>query len=456
MARVDPVPLKVPPHHLEAEVSVLGGILLDNEALSKALEVLRPEDFYKEAHRLIFQGIVELFDRNEPVDVITLSNSLGSQGRLETVGGLDYLTALVDQVPTAANVEYYARIVKEKSVLRRLIQRCSEIVQACYEERPNLDEFLDEVEQEIFEVAEDRVSRSYFPIKEVIKSSFETIEGLYERKSLITGVPSGFMDLDALTAGFQPSDLVIIAARPSMGKTAFCLDVARYVAVEAEIPVAFFSLEMSKEQIALRLLCAQAEVDGSKLRRGILRESDWPKLFTAAGVLSESPIYVDDTAALSVLEMRAKARRLKAEKGIGLIIVDYLQLMRARSTDRSREQEISEISRSLKALAKELNIPVIALSQLNRRVEERGDKRPQLSDLRESGALEQDADVILFIYRDEVYNRSPDNPKRGTAEIIVGKQRNGPAGVTVTLAFLEPYATFRDFTPMAGPAESAY
>lgn len=455
MTSGEKTPSKVPPHHLEAERSILGGILLDNEALPKVLEILLPGDFYREAHRMIFQGIVELFERSEPVDLVTLSHVLGSREQLEAVGGMDYLTLLVDQVPTAANVEYYARIVKEKAVLRNLIRKSSEILQECYEERPDLEEFLDEVEQGIFQVAEDRVRKSFFPIKEVIKSSFETIESLYERKSLITGVPSGFMDLDNLTAGFQPADLVVVAARPSMGKTAFCLDVARNAAVEAEVPVAVFSLEMSKEQVAMRLLCAEAKVDSSKLRRGFLKEADWPRLTTAAGVLSDSLIFVDDTPGLSVLEMRAKTRRLKAEKNIALVIVDYLQLMRGRQGLERREQEISEISRSLKALAKELDIPVIALSQLNRRVEERGDKKPQLADLRESGAIEQDADVILFIYRDELYNRSPDNPKKGMAEIIVGKQRNGPTGM-ITLAFLQPFATFEDHTTMVEPAIESY
>ncbi len=446
---------KVPPHHLEAEMAVLGGILLDKEALPKALEILSPEDFYKESHRMIFQGLLELFERNEPPDIVTLSNVLRTRNQLEAVGGMEYLTLVADQVPSSANIAYYARIVREKAILRRLIRKGSEIVEECYGDQIDLEEFLDEVERGIFQIAEDRVRKSYFPMKDIVKASFETIEKLYERKALITGVPSGFVDLDTLTAGFQASDLIVVAARPSMGKTALCLDIARHAAVVADIPVAFFSLEMSKEQIAMRLLCAEAKVDGSKLRRGFLKESDWPKLTTAAGVLSESPIFVDDTPDLSVLELRAKARRLKAEKNIGLVILDYLQLMRGRHGVERREQEISEISRSLKALAKELNVPVIALSQLNRRVEERGDKMPQLSDLRESGAIEQDADVILFIYRDEVYNRSPDNPKKGIAEIIVGKQRNGPMG-RVKLAFLEPFATFEDYSPRGEAVAEPY
>lgn len=453
MGSGEPAPLKVPPHHLEAERSVLGAILIDNEALIRVMEVLDPDDFYRNAHRLIYEQMLECFERSEPVDLVTLSNLLRAKGQLESAGGADYLTLLVEQVPTAANAPYYAKIVREKAVLRRLMRRASEILRQCYEDPSDLEQFLDEVERSIFEVAEDRTRKSFFPIKEIIHSSFETIEKLYQRKSLITGVPSGFLDLDTLTSGFQPSDLIVVAARPSMGKTAFCLDVARHAAVVENVPVAVFSLEMSKEQIALRLLCAEAQVDGSLLRKGMLRESDFPRLTTAAGVLGESPIFVDDTPNISALEMRAKARRLKAERGIGLIIVDYLQLMRGRQgADRSREQEISEISRSLKALAKELNVPVMALSQLNRRVEERGDKIPQLSDLRESGAIEQDADLILFIYRDEVYNRSPDNPKKGTAEIIVGKHRNGPTG-KVILTFLPQFATFEDYSPRVEMAE---
>jgi len=454
MSPGEPSALKVPPHHLEAERSVLGAILIDNEALLRVMEVLDPQDFYREAHRLIYERMLECFERSEPVDLVTLSNLLRAKGQLESVGGTDYLTLLVEQVPTAANASYYARIVREKAVLRRLISKASDILRQCYEDPADLEQFLDEVERSIFEVAEDRSRKAFFTIQEIIRSSFETIEKLYERKSLITGVPSGWVDLDTITSGFQPSDLIVVAARPSMGKTAFCLDVARHAAVVENIPVAIFSLEMSKEQIALRLLCAEAQVDGSKLRRGMLRESDFPRLTTAAGVLSESPIFVDDTPGISAMEMRAKARRLKAERNVGLIIVDYLQLMRGRQgPERSREQEISEISRSLKALAKELNVPVMALSQLNRRVEERGDKIPQLSDLRESGAIEQDADLILFIYRDEVYNKSPDNPKRGTAEIIVGKHRNGPID-KVVLTFLPQFATFEDHSRRVDVAEA--
>ncbi len=447
MGSQTPSSIKVPPHHLEAEKSVLGAVLLDNDALVRVMETLDPGDFYRESHRVIYSRMLECFEKGEPVDLITLSNLLRAKGQLDSVGGMEYLTLLVEQVPTAANATYYAKIVKEKAILRRLLKRADEIVRQCYEDPADVEQFLDEVEKSIFEVGEDRTRKSFFPIKEVIHNTFEAIERLYHKKSMITGVPSGFIDLDAYTSGFQPSDLIVVAARPSMGKTAFCLDVARYAAVVENIPVAIFSLEMSKDQIAMRLLCAEAQVDGSRLRKGMLRQSDFDRLTAAAGVLTESPIFIDDTAGLSAMEMRAKARRLKAEKDVGLIIVDYLQLMKGRQgSDKSREQEISEISRSLKALAKELNVPVMALSQLNRRVEERGDKIPQLSDLRESGAIEQDADLILFIYRDEVYNKSPDNPKKGTADIIIGKHRNGPLG-KVTLTFLPQYATFVDHTP---------
>ncbi len=453
MSAGESLSLKVPPHHLEAERSVLGAILLDNETLLKVMEVLGPEDFYRDAHRLIYERMLECFERSEPVDLVTLSNLLRARGQLEKAGGTDYLTLLVEQVPTAANAAYYAKIVREKAVLRKLMRKASEILKQCYEDPSDLEQFLDEVERSIFEVAEDRTRKSFFSIQEIIRNSFETIEKLYERKSMITGVPSGWIDLDSITSGFQPSDLIVVAARPGMGKTAFCLDVARHAAVVENIGVAVFSLEMSKEQIGLRLLCAEAQVDSAKLRKGLLRDSELSRLTTAAGVLSESPIFVDDTPGISALEMRAKARRLKAEHDVGLIIVDYLQLMKGRQgPERNREQEISDISRSLKALAKELNVPVMALSQLNRRVEERGDKIPQLADLRESGAIEQDADLILFIYRDDVYNKSPDNPKKGKAEIIIGKHRNGPMG-RVTLTFLPQFSTFEDHSTRMEAAE---
>jgi replicative DNA helicase len=434
---------KLPPQNIEAEQSVLGGVLIENDAINKVMEILTADDFYREAHRRIFDGLINLSERDEPADLITLTNELRKINQLDSVGGASYLTSLIDSVPTAANIEYYAKIVKEKSVLRQLIQTSTEIVTQCYEDRGDVEAFLDEAERAIFQISENRVRPSFYSIREIVKQSFKTLERLYEKKELVTGVPSGFKDLDQRTAGFQPSDLIIVAGRPSMGKTAFCLNVAQYAAIEKRIPVAIFSLEMSKEQLVIRMLCSEAHVEGTKLRTGFLSESDWPRLTLAAGNLSDAPIFIDDTAALSVLELRAKARRLNAEHGLGMIILDYLQLMRGRTRVESRQQEISEISRSLKALSKELNIPVIAVSQLSRKTEERTGMRPQLSDLRESGAIEQDADLILFLYRDEVYNRSEDNPNRGKAELIIGKQRNGPIG-KVELAFLDKFTTFKE------------
>jgi replicative DNA helicase len=444
---------KLPPQHIEAEQSILGGILIENEAINRVMEILDADDFYRDAHRRIFNALINLSERDEPADLITLTNELRKIDQLDSIGGASYLASLIDSVPTAANIEYYARIVKEKAILRKLIQTSTEIITQSYEDRGDVEGFLDEAERSIFEISEKRVRPSFYPIREIVKQSFTTIEKLFKKKEAVTGVPSGFKELDRMTAGFQPSDLIIIAGRPSMGKTAFCLDVAEYAAIGNKIPVAIFSLEMSKEQLVIRMLCSQANVEGTRLRTGYLNESDWPKLTIAAGNLSDAPIYIDDTAALSALELRAKARRLKSEHGLGMVIVDYLQLMKGRARVESRQQEISEISRSLKALAKELNIPVIAVSQLSRKTEERTGNKPQLSDLRESGAIEQDADLILFIYRDEVYNRSEDNPNRGKAEVIIGKQRNGPIG-KIDLAFLDKFTTFKDL--YRGDVENTY
>ena len=432
---------KIPPQNMEAEQSVLGGILIENEAINRVTEILAPEDFYRDTHRKIFNALIDLFERNEPADLVTMTNELRKKGELDAVGGASYVTSLIDSVPTAANIEYYARIVKEKAILRRLIETSTEIITQSYADRGDVESFLDEAEKAIFEISERRVKPSFFPIKEIVKESFKTIETLFKNKDLVTGVPSGFKELDRLTSGFQPSDLIIVAGRPSMGKTALCLNIAQYAAIEAKIPVAIFSLEMSKEQLVIRMLCSEAQVEGTRLRTGYLSESDWPKLTMAAGTLSDAPIFIDDTAALSILELRAKARRLKSDHGLGMIIVDYLQLMKGRTRVESRQQEISEISRSLKALSKELNVPVIAVSQLSRKTEERTGNRPQLSDLRESGAIEQDADVILFLFREEIYNRSEEN--KGKAEVIIGKQRNGPIG-KVDLAFLDKFTTFKD------------
>lgn len=433
---------KLPPQNIEAEQSILGGILIENSALNRVLEILTHEDFYRDSHQRIFQALVDLSEKNEPADLITLTNKLKTNNLLDDVGGPSYLASLIDLVPTAANIEYYARIVKEKATLRGLIGVATQIITQSYKDSGDIDAFLDEAEQAIFRISEHKIRPSFYPMKDVIKESFRTIEKLFEKKELITGVSSGFKDLDRMTAGLQKSDLIIVAGRPSMGKTSYCLDIARHAAMEAEIPVVIFSLEMSKEQLALRMLCSEAMVEAQKLRSGFLRQSDWPKLTLAAGNLADAPIYIDDSAAISVLELRAKARRLKADSNLGLVIVDYLQLMKGRGRAERREQEISEISRSLKALAKELSIPIIAISQLSRRTEERPRQRPQLADLRESGAIEQDADVILFVYREEVYREDPSN--EGVAEIIIGKQRNGPTG-TMKLTFLKEFTTFKDF-----------
>ena len=443
MATIDDNLRKVPPQNLEAECSVLGGILLENDAVNLVLELVRPEDFYRESHRKIFRAMIELSDRSEPADIITLSECLKNRGELEAVGGSAYLASLNDFVPTAANIGYYARIVREKSILRHLIHAATDLATRGYEARGNVEELLDSAEKAIFDITEQRVKGSFVKVGDMMKDSIKMVEKLFERKTMITGIPTGFKDLDAKTAGFQPSDLIIIAARPGMGKTAFSLNIASHAAF-AGFGVAVFSLEMAKEQLALRLLCSEARVDNAKVRTGYLSDRDFPKLAAAAGRLHDALIFIDDTAAISVLEVRAKARRLARdrEKKLGLIIIDYLQLMRGGGTAQNREQEISEISRSLKALAKELNVPVVAISQLNRRVEERNDKTPQLADLRESGAIEQDADVIAFIYREAAYNpKSDDN----TATITIAKQRNGPTG-DLNLTFLREFTRFEDFS----------
>ncbi|MDT8316527.1 MAG: replicative DNA helicase [bacterium] len=441
---------KVPPQNIDAELSILGGILLDNNAINNVIELLSASDFYRKAHAKIFNTMIDVAEKGEPVDLITLSDALKTSGLLEEVGGPAYIASLADGVPTAANIAYYAKIVKDKAVLRGLINTATDIVTKGYEESAEVDDFLDYAESRIFEISQNKVKPSFFPIKSIVKDSFKTIEELYGRKDLVTGVPTGFSELDKMTSGFQKSDLIIVAGRPSMGKTAFCLNVALNSVKEGrdEVkPVAIFSLEMSKEQLVSRMLCSEARVDATRLRGGFLADSDWPKLTRAAGVLSEAPLYIDDTPAISVLEMRAKARRLKGDKGLGMIIVDYLQLMRGRDGMKSREQEISEISRSLKALAKELDLPVIALSQLSRAVEQRGgDKRPMLSDLRESGSIEQDADIVMFVFREEFYKRDDDDLK-GLAEIIIGKQRNGPVG-TAKVAWLSEYTRFEDLAVM--------
>ena len=442
-------PPKVPPQNIEAEQSVLGSILLENEALSKALEVLKPEDFYYEAHRQIFQSMIDLYNRNEPSDLITITEILTQKNKIEEIGGASYLADLTEKIPTSANIEYYAKITKEKAVLRKLIYSATEITSKAFQAGENVASILDFSEKTIFAISQYQIRPSFYPLKDIITSSFKKIEELYEKKQLITGVPTGFTDLDAITSGFQPSDLIIVAGRPSMGKTALCLNIAQHAAYEAQIPAAIFSLEMSKEQLAIRMLCSEARVDNHKLRSGFIADSEWGKLSMGAGKLADTKIFIDDTPGITVLEMRAKARRMKSEHGLGLIIIDYLQLMSsAQHRSDNREQEISEISRSFKSLAKELNVPVVALSQLNRMVESRADKKPQMSDLRESGAIEQDADVILFIYRDEVYHKDSEESK-GKADIIIGKQRNGPTG-EVHLTFINEYTRFENYSSREG------
>ena len=433
-------PARTLPQNLEAERSVLGAILIDPEAFNAAAEILEPRDFFRDAHRRIFEKMAALSERGQVIDLVTLKDELARGGELDAVGGAGYIAALVDGVPRSTNVEHYARIVKEKSILRSLIHSANRIIATAYEGEQEPEVVLDEAERAIFAIAEDRIREGFVPLRDLVHASFATIERLQQHRGLVTGVPSGFRDLDRLTAGFQPSDLVIVAARPSMGKTSFVLNVAQNVAREGRV-VGFFSLEMSKEQLFLRLLTAEAGVDAHKLRGGYLGEKDYGRIGHALGALAEMPIFIDDTPAIGVLEMRAKARRLKAQHGLHLLIVDYIQLMQGRGRFENRQQEVSAISRSLKGLAKELEVPVLALSQLSRAPESRGEHRPQLSDLRESGALEQDADVVLFIYREEMYDPRPEN--ENVAEIIVGTHRNGPTG-SIRLAFLKQHTTFRD------------
>jgi replicative DNA helicase len=444
-------PHRLPPQNLEAEQCVLGSVLLQQGALAKILDLLIPEDFYREAHKIIFTAMVSLFEKNEPQDIITVTNILKNKNQLDELGGPAYLANLTDIVPVAANITYYAKIIRSKAILRRLIQTSTEIAARCYEEQDDIDRLVDDAEQTIFEISHSKSNQAFQALSKIIPETFKKIEKLAEKKELITGVPTGYDDIDKITAGLQSSDLIILAGRPSMGKTALAMNIVQNASIFNKIPVGVFSLEMSKEQLGMRMLCSVSRVNSQELRTGFIRDTDWPKLARATGILSEAPIFIDDSPAISVLEMRAKSRRLKAEHNIGLVVVDYLQLMRGRSGAERREQEISEISRSLKAMAKELDLPVIALSQLNRSLESRPNKRPQLSDLRESGAIEQDADVICFLYRDEVYNKSEDNPKRGIAEIIIGKQRNGPTG-TVELTFIDKFTTFENYSRLEIPA----
>lgn len=443
---------RIPPHSIEAEESVLGGILLDNHVINTVLEIVTAEDFYRSSNASIFAEMQSLSDKRDPIDVITLTQALKTKGLLTEVGGVEAISRLASITPTSANSGYYSKIVKELSLRRKVIHEASEIVQDAFSTELSAEEFLDHVETKILSVAEKRSSTSFYPVSSVVQESLRLVEKMYDRKEPITGVPSGFKDLDMMTAGWQPSDLVIVAARPAMGKTSLVLSMAQWIGIHLKRPVALFSLEMSKEQLVMRMLCSEARVSASKVRTGQLSDRDFPKIVESASIIAEAPIYIDDTAALSVTEMRAKARRLHRENPLSLIIVDYLQLMRSPTYSDSREQEIADISRSLKALAKELSVPVIALSQLNRAVESRTDKRPMMADLRESGAIEQDADIITFIYRDEVYN--PDTQDKGVAELIVGKHRSGPTG-TVRLAFSGEYTRFDSLVQLPEYAAAA-
>ena len=431
---------KIPPHDIEAEQAVLGSMLTDKDAVVDAVELLKPDDFYREDNKIIFEAILSLYGRAEPIDVITVKSELVSVGKFENVGGLEYIASLPDKVPTTANVDRYINIVEEKSMLRQLIKTANELISLGYAETEEVDTIMDQAERKIFEVMQNKNQKGYSELKDVLVESFAEIEKLYNQKEAVTGIPTGFADLDYKTAGLHKSDLILIAARPAMGKSALALNIATNAAKIAKVPVVMFNLEMSKSQLVNRMLCSEAMVDSNKIRTGKIEEDDWVKLATALGPLSEAPIYIDDTPGITVTEIRAKCRKLKLEKNIGLVVIDYLQLIQGSGKKNStREQEISEISRSLKILAKELDVPVIALSQLSRASEARQDHRPMLSDLRESGAIEQDADIVMFLYRDDYYN--PDSEKKNIAELILAKHRSGSTG-TVELLWLGNYTKF--------------
>ena len=429
------------PHNLEAERSVLGAILVHNDAFNLAVQVITPADFYRDAHRRIFDSMISLNERNQAIDFVTLKEELSRAGEIDAVGGPAYISSLADGVPRATNVEYYSRIVKEKATLRNLIYAANKILTNAYEADQESDLILDEAESAIFAVADDRLKAGFVPMRDLVKESFPKIEQLFEQKRLITGVPTGFVDLDEMTRGLQAGDLIIIAARPSMGKTSLVLNISQHVATQPDMTVGFFSLEMSKESLFLRLLTSEAQIDSHRLMSGAIGQKDYGRISHALETLSAMRLFIDDSSSISVLEMRAKTRRLKAEHGLNLIVVDYIQLMSGRGRHENRTLELASISRSLKGLAKELGVPIIVLSQLSRGPESRADHRPQLSDLRESGALEQDADLVGLIYRDDVYNKDPNNPDAGIAELIVAKQRNGPTGV-IKLAFLREQTRF--------------
>ncbi len=446
----DPFRDRRAPYSEDAEQAVLAAMLMDGDAIMRAAEFVDESSFYREGHRRIFRAMIALAERGDVADPLTLSNELDRRGELQASGGKEYIGYLVDAVPTAANVEYHARIVREKSLRRRLIEVSTALVSEAFEGQLTAEQLLDEAESRIFQVNQQRGTEGFTRIKELLWPTMERIEALQRGGKTITGVPSGFADLDEMTSGFQPADLIIVAARPSMGKTAFTLNIAQHAAIEENTPVAFFSLEMSKEALVQRMLTSEARIDAQRLRKGMLRDDDFPRLARAAGILSSAPVWIDDTPGISMMEMRSKARRLKADNGIGLIVVDYLQLATGPTNFESRQQEISQISRSLKGLAKELSVPVIALSQLSRAPEQRTgeNKRPQLSDLRESGAIEQDADLVMFLYRQEMYDGPVDkdgNSLEGRAEVIVGKQRNGPTGL-VNLFFHKQYTRFESYS----------
>ena len=431
---------KIPPNDTEAEQAVIGSMLTDKDAVSSAIEVLKEDDFYREDNKAIYTAILNLYNRNEPIDIITLKSELSAMGKLEAVGGLEYVASLPDKVPTTANAGQYIKIVEEKAVLRNLIKTANELITLGYDPTQEVENIIDSAEKKIFEVMQKRNQKGYSSIRDVLVDTFTQLEQLYNQKQHITGVPTGFADLDYKTAGLHPSDLILVAARPAMGKSAFALNIATNAAVKANVPVAIFSLEMSKEQMVNRILCSEAMVDSNKVRTGTIDDDEWAKLAGASGQLSESQIFIDDTPGISIMEIRAKCRKLKLEKNIGLVVIDYLQLITASGRKGgSREQEISEISRSLKILAKEINVPVIALSQLSRAPEQRPDHRPMLADLRESGAIEQDADIVMFLYRDDYYNE--DSEKKNIAEVILAKHRAGSTG-TVELLWLGNYTKF--------------
>jgi replicative DNA helicase len=446
-----PTQLKVPPHNLEAEQAILGGILMNNDAMNQVMDILSPDDFYREAHISLFEGMAELYNLSEPIDMITLSQFLTKKNLLEKAGGTDYLVSLVESVSISAGITYHAEIVKGLSIRRKLIGQCSVIAESCFQDWGETEDLLELAEQSIFDIAEEQVREGFDSLEDIIKGSFKKLESISEFEGYVTGVPTGFADFDRLTTGLQPSDLIIIAGRPSMGKTALALNIGYNAAQKTRKGVAVFSLEMSKQQLGIRMLGFDAGINATRLRTGMLRDKEWERLTHSANRLSELPVYIDDSSGISVLEMKAKCRRLKKKNDLTLVIVDYLQLIQGRRSAESRQIEISEISRMLKALAKDLNVPVMALSQLNRKVEDRPNKRPQLADLRESGAIEQDADVIAFIYRDELYN--PDTEEnRNIAEIILAKQRNGPTGF-FKLTFRKELTAFGDYTEEAPPVQ---